>query len=53
MFHSSYIPEYFSLKQLKQLRDYNATIQSLNCNEINNKQLENKYSYISGMCSLL
>jgi hypothetical protein len=54
MFHSSYTPEYFSLKQLKQLRDYNATIQGLCKNEIiSNNQNDSKYNYLPGLCSML
>ena len=54
MFHSTYTPEYFSLKQIKQLRDYNITIQDLHCKDIvNTSQNKSKYSYFGGKCSVL
>jgi hypothetical protein len=54
MFHSTYTPEYFSLKQIKQLQDYNRTIQDLHCKElVNTNQNKDKYSYFVGKCSVL
>lgn len=53
MFHSSYTPEYFSLKQLKQLRDYNITIQDLYLKKITNNNIESKFSCVVGMCNVL
>jgi hypothetical protein len=55
MFQSNYIPEYFSLKQLTQLRQYNNTNnEELSKNEINNNNgLINKYMYGVKQCSVL
>lgn len=48
MFHSSYIPDYQSLKQLNQLKSYNLTI----LDEIRND--ENKYyRFIEKKCIIL
>ena len=54
MFHSSYTPEYFSLKQLKQLRDYNTSIHELYYkNIVNNNNIQSKFSCVGGMCNVL
>ena len=52
MFHSNYIPDYFSLKQLKQLRDYNINVKDLYYNDLPYKNKEN-IGCASGLCNFL
>jgi len=52
MFHSTYIPQYFSLKQLKQLRDYNINLEEIYYTPIKNKDVT-KLSCAAGLCSVL
>jgi hypothetical protein len=54
MFQSNYIPEYFSLKQLTQLREYNISVnEELYKEKNNNIELKNKYMYCVKQCNVL
>jgi hypothetical protein len=52
MFHSTYTPQYFSLKQLRQLRDYNINFEEIYFTPIKHKDAT-KLSCAAGLCSVL